>query len=390
MTATNSGAPARFPGVGAPARPGWRTRRRHHAEHRADQHAAALTAERLIWAWRQACEGAGASRTVDTPSGPTVSTPAVASVTLGPPTVLIVRLLPGQLPEDLRKAAPRLAPHLGAVALRVEPRGLGWARVELLDRDPLADPYRIRHHHAGPVLLGLTESGPLWVDPPDLPHMICQGQTRSGKSTWTYGLLAQLAHRRTVRIAGVDASGLTLRPFAVADRVVSGLADLDRVEHVLAALVDDMDTRLTAMPVDRDVLPVDDHHPLILVVLEEWPGILRALDTADTRQGKRVRALVARLLAESHKVGMRVLLLAQRAEATIVGAAERAQCAGRLSFRVDSPEAVKLLHAGAEDLAPDHAGADPGIALYTWPGLPVGRLRAPYLSYAEYARAVAP
>lgn len=348
-----------------------------------DQH----DADALVWAWRTACEGAGVCHSVDTPSGATISTPHVTGVTLGPPTTLMVRLLPGQLPADVRRAAPRLAPHLGAAALRVEPRGYTHVRIDLLDADPLADAYRARPGRAGPLLLGVAESGPLYVEPAELQHMIVQGSTRSGKSTWTYGLLGQLAHRPDVRIAGVDPSGITLRPFT-GPGVVCGLADLDRVESVLAELVADMDARLSAMPPDRDVLPFGEAHPLVLVVLEEWPGTLRALDAADAKQGKRVRALVARLLAESHKVGFRVLLLVQRAEATIVGAAERAQCGGRLSFRVDSAEAVKLLHSGAEDLVADHAAAEPGIALVSWPGLALDRLRAPMLSYAEYVAAV--
>jgi hypothetical protein len=41
----------------------------------------------------------------------------------------------------------------------------------------------------------------------------------------------------------------------------------------------------------------------VIVVLEEWPAVLRTLDAdADVKtRGKRVRALVGRLLAESDK-----------------------------------------------------------------------------------------
>ena len=376
-------APAPFPGAGASARSGWfRRRARRDADDRW------RLAQGLAWAWRDAAIGAGVGRSIATVSGPTEIAPKVTRVSLGPPTTLTVQLLPGQLVTDLRRAAPRLAPHLGATALRIESRGLAWAVVTLLDADPLGDTYRTPGGD-GPALIGMTEAGPLHVDPVELPHIIAQGSTRSGKSTWTYGLLGQLAHHPDVRITGVDASGITLRPFAADELVVCGLADPARIERVLAELVDNMDARTAAMPLDVDVLPTDDTHPLAVVVLEEWPGTLRALDTLDAKLGKRVRALVARLLAEGHKVGYRVLVLCQRAEATIVGAAERAQCAGRLSFRVDSAEAVKLLHSGAEDLAADHAAAPPGIALLSWPGRPLTRLRAPMTTYAEYARRVA-
>ncbi|WP_300016879.1 FtsK/SpoIIIE domain-containing protein [Pseudonocardia sp.] len=346
----------------------------------------------LVDAWARAAEGAGFVRTVSTVTGPTVIAPRLVHVVLGPPAVLTVRLEPGQTVTDLRALARRLAPHLGARALRVEPLGVGdHARVTLLAADPLADPLPLS---PGPgVLIGRGEDGRcLRVEPADLPHLAVQGATRSGKSRWLYSLLGQLAARRDVEVAGVDPSGLTLRPFVDtrhARRQVRGLADLARIEAVLAELVAEMDRRLAAMPARLDVLPLDVGTPLLAVVLEEWPATLRALDATDPKQGKRVRALVARLLAEGHKAGLRVVLVAQRAEATIVGGAERAQCEGRLSFRVDNAESLRLLHPDSDDLAADHATAPAGIALVGWPGRPTFRLRAPYVaSYGEYVAAV--
>ncbi|NMH98909.1 FtsK/SpoIIIE domain-containing protein [Pseudonocardia acidicola] len=333
-------------------------------------------------------------RQVDTPSGVTVSTPPLVSVVLGPPTVLVARLLPGQLVGDLRRASYRLAGHLGAVALRIEPRGLTYARIELLAADPLDAVLPLDLTPArGGVLLGRDEAGcEVRVEPVELPHLVVQGQTRSGKSAFLYALIAQLASDDDVTVAGVDPSGLTLRPFAGTrhgEHQTCGLADLDRIEKVLAGLVAEMDHRLTVMPADRDIMATGPGVPLIVVVLDEYPATLRALDAADTKQGKRVRALVARLLAESHKVGFRVVIAAQRAEAAIVGAAERAQAAGRLSFRVDSPDTVKLLHSDADDLAGAHTTAPPGIALLTWPGRPLSRIRAPWIgSYAAFVSAV--
>jgi DNA segregation ATPase FtsK/SpoIIIE-like protein len=280
--------------------------------------------------------------------------------------------------------------------LRVEDRGFGWALVRVLTVDPLAGVLALDAAPGGSprVVLGRDEGGvELAVDDAaDLPHLIVQGQTRSGKSTWLYALLVQLVRQQRVIVAGVDPSGITLRPFAGTRHArwqASGLSDLDALEGVLVALVDDMDTRLAAMPLDRDILPVSDEYPLVVTVLEEYPALLRALDAADPKQGKRCRALVARLLAESHKVGHRVVIAAQRAEAGIVGAAERAQCGGRLSFRVDSADSVKLLHPDAELLAAGHTAAEPGIALCSWPGRPLTRMRGPFLGgYREYSAAI--
>jgi hypothetical protein len=104
-----------------------------------------------------------------------------------------------------------------------------------------------------------------------------------------------------------------------------------------------------------------------------------------------VRALTSRLLAEGAKVGIRVVILAQRAEAAVLGAFERAMCSLRISFRCDNRAAVELLHAGAEPAVADaHTAALPGIGLMSMPGRPLTRFRAPFIGgYAEFAAAVA-
>lgn len=361
---------------------------------RADRHADRADADGLRWAWRQACEGAGLSRTVQTVTGPTVSTPKVDRVEPGPPVVLVVRLLAGQVPDDVRAVAWRLAGALGARMLRVSPRGLSHVRVELLTVDPLAAVVELPPGNdacARGLLLAVDDTGAqVRAELAELPHVVVQGQTRSGKSAWTYALLVQAVEAGAL-VAGVDASGLLLRPFAGSEHAgwqACGLADPDRVEDVLTRLVAKMDARIGAIPADRDT--VDDDARLVLVVLEEWPGVLRALDAHDAKAGKRARVLVARLLAESHKARMRVVLIAQRADAQIVGGSERAQCGARLSFRVDNADAVRLLHPDADaGLVQEHATAPPGVALLALAGDHLRRVRAPWIGgYGAYARRV--
>lgn len=352
--------------------------------------------ERLVHVWTRACEGAELVRTVDTVTGPTVIAPKITDITLGPPTIMIVELQPGMIPADVVELAPRIAPHLGVYGLRVEPLALGrYVRVTLLDADPLDTMVALTPGRG--VLLGCDEGGAqIRVEPADLPHTICQGVTRSGKSVWTYGLLAQLAHRPAVQLAGCDPTGLLWRPFAGtrhADWLASGLASLDAHEKVLRGVVDEMDARIRTLPLDRDTIEISPDRPLIVVVLEELPGLLRVLDAVKTRDddpGKRFRALMARLLAEGAKAGIRVVILAQRAEAAVVGAFERAMCSLRISFRTDNRASVELLHPGADPARADaHTTALPGIALMSRPGHELTRFRGPYLGgYAEYVAAI--
>lgn len=283
-----------------------------------------------------------------------MSTPAVVGCLSGDPVALIVRLLPGQLPRDIEDQASRLAPAMGAARLRVTPRGEQYVRVDLLAHDPLADVFTL------PVVVPATAATPVFIGTADTglqlrsawarrPHTIVQGATGSGKSSWTYGQLSDAAACPDVLVCGLDPSGLLWRPFAGtrhADWQVSGLtAELGAHEKLLRRLVDEMDRRTLGLPADADSLTPTVEQPLMIVCFEDYAGLIQSADAADRKLAARVRAMVMRLLAEGRKAAIRVLILVQRAEANVVGAFERSNCALRISFRVDSPESVRLLHA---------------------------------------------
>ncbi|OJY53541.1 hypothetical protein [Pseudonocardia sp. 73-21] len=367
------------------------------ARHRRDRWADVALVDALVWSFREACIGAGVAQAVDAPiAGTGFRAPEITHVELGPPVRLTVRMPPGMVPAALRRAGPLVAPHLGGVALRVTDRGHGWALVDVLTVDPLADYVPLHLPRTGPaVLIGRGEDGlDITEDWRRGAHTIVQGVTRSGKSVWTYGALAQLAAQPDVLITGCDPTGLLWRPFAMSRHAgwqVSGLADLAAHEALLRRLVDEMDRRVRELPTDRDTIAVDLERPMLVVVLEEYPGLLRAVDAAEKDLGKRIRALVGRLLAEGAKVGIRVVILAQRAEAAVVGAFERAMCSLRISFRTDNRASVELLHPGTDvQVADAHTSAEPGIALMSAPGRELTRIRAPYLGgYPEYTAAIA-
>ncbi|MFR9803202.1 hypothetical protein ACL02T_12990 [Pseudonocardia sp. RS010] len=358
----------------------------------------AYEADSIVRAWNRACEGAGLVRTVDTVTGPTVIPPAVTFVVLGPPRRLTVRLQPGMTAQDIRAAAARLAPHLGAYSLRVEPRGLGeWVIVTLLDSDPLGDVYPLpgpAEDFDAPIVIARDEDGNRVAEAVSRTgHIVVQGSTGSGKSAWLYAFLSQLSDRNRagfpLTIGGIDPSGILLRPFESGSLL--GLKDPDAIERFLSEAVAKMDNRVASIPHDKDVLDITPEFPLLFLVLEEYPGLLRWLDALDAKQAKRVRALVARLLSEGRKAGFRLVLVAQRAEAGIIGANERAQCSLRLSFRVDNLDAVRLLHTDADtETAARHSSEVPGVALLSAPGRPLSRVRGPWVGgYAEYVSRVA-
>lgn len=348
--------------------------------------------------WRQTCEGAGACRVVTNGAGvPVTVTPRVVGFDMAGVVRLRVRLLPGMLPADLTGVARRLAEGMGVAGVRVVPAGIGYVTVTLL----LDDPLRVTTTTVppvgsalGPVALGVGEDGiAVTVDLAGSAHLIWQGTTGSGKSVGSYGFLSQLAHASDVRVTGSDVSGLLLGPWAGRDDhgpVVLGTGDPEAHVRLFEDAAAGMDKRILGIPGGRDAVVLGPHLPILLMVVEEYPGLLRLLEAVDRKLAARARLALARLLAEGRKAGVRCLLIVQRAEAAVIGSYERGQASHRLSYRVDTAATIEMLHPGVpSDVAVEHATAPAGVALLTAPGQPLTRLRAPLCDYAEYCRRVA-
>jgi S-DNA-T family DNA segregation ATPase FtsK/SpoIIIE len=322
------------------------------------------------------------------------------SARLGDPAHLIVTLPAGMLLDDLEDRADDLASGLGCWSVRLRMRGTDYVRVDLIDTDPLAGlvPF-LPPAPAGHLVWGVDEYGAVVSQPLDeLTHIVKQGATRSGKSTSSYSLLAQLAHRaRThgdVEVAGLDPTGLLLGPWGAHPRGwrVVGTDDAPtRYRDALGSLVAEMDRRIAAMPARHDVVPVGPGCPRIVVVLEEWPAVARLTGHSRTKPSE-VHRLVARLIAEGAKAAIRVVILVQRAETDFIGAFERDQCETRLSFGCSDANTLKLLHDGVtNDTAALHATSPKGVALAQLPGRDLVRIRAPWIGgYGAYCDAVAP
>jgi len=286
------------------------------------------------------------------------------------------------------------------------PRGGRLLGLELHDVDPLAEQYTPTlpglDRADREVILGRGEDGATVGHAlSSAAHIAVQGQNGSGKSLFAYQLLAQAATAPDVLVARSDITGLLLgRPWDGTRHrqwQATGTAELEAHAVVLERLVAVMDHRLAAMPAGQDKLAPTEDLPLVLVVVEEFPGLLRAAG-AQPRPCKGERTLLQRivganlrLLSEGRKVAFRVLTLAQRAEAEALGGGyARDQYALAVSFRVPADSLAMLHGDDARPLGAAHQTADPGIAVVSAPGRPLARIRTPYLpgEYAEFCRRI--
>lgn len=358
----------------------------------------------LVRRWNLSTGGVGLTRDTSSCAGiPGLAAPQVVHVVLGSGIDrLTIRMLPGQLLAHFQDYAAELAEGLGVAAVRFRWRSHGLIVADLWRFDPLASTVELPplvQAHAGDLLVGMLDTGrALAVQLATIAHIIVQGQTGSGKSRWAYGWLSQLATCDDVIISGSDVSGVLLRPFVGTrhgDHLALGTADLADHAEVLEVLVKEMDERIARIPDELDVLPASPDDPYRVVVLEELPGLIKAAQDQDARHKRdpkyvpllaRIQGAYGRLLAEGRKVGFRLVILMQRADAAVIGGFQRGQATFRISFAVQDPESVKMLHSACStEVAEAHTTAVPGRALVSGPGIPVARLRAPEMGdYATF------
>ncbi|MFE7172281.1 FtsK/SpoIIIE domain-containing protein [Streptomyces sp. NPDC057616] len=272
--------------------------------------------------------------------------------------VLLVRLLPGQVPEDFVKAAPAMAEDWQVHAVRVTSWKPGVVRIVASASDPLAAPRALKQRVSGHLLrvaVGVLETGAAWVvDLRRVPHWLIVGATRSGKSTLINALVAGLAPQH-VALVGIDCKGGM--ELSLYEPRLSALAtNREQAVRLLSALVD---LTLDRMSVCRAArvrnvwgLPDKERPVPVVVIVDEIAELFLVASRSEKDEAHAAGTALIRLAQLGAALGVFLVVAGQRVGSDLGPGvtALRAQLGGRVCHRVADPGTAEM---ALGDLNPD-------------------------------------
>nr|WP_151478112.1 FtsK/SpoIIIE domain-containing protein [Streptomyces albicerus] len=271
---------------------------------------------------------------------------------------LLVRLLPGQVPEDFVKAAPAMAEDWQVHAVRVTSWKPGTVRIAASVADPLEAPRVPKQRGPGHLLrvaVGALETGAAWVvDLRRVPHWLIVGATRSGKSTLINALVAGLAPQ-SVALVGIDCKGGM--ELSLYEPRLSALAtNREQAVKLLAALVDLTLDRMTVCRAARVRniwgLPEKERPVPVVVIVDEIAELFLVASRNEKDEAQAAGTALIRLAQLGAALGVFLVVAGQRVGSDLGPGvtALRAQLGGRVCHRVADPGTAEM---ALGDLNPD-------------------------------------
>ncbi|GAA2293910.1 FtsK/SpoIIIE domain-containing protein [Streptomyces violaceusniger] len=279
----------------------------------------------------------------------------------------LVRLLPGQVPEDFVNAAPAMAHDWEVHAVRVTTWKPGVVRIAAMAADPLKDPRIPKQRGAERLLrvvVGVLETGTQWVfDLRHIPHWLIVGATRSGKSTLINALVAGLAPQ-PVALVGIDCKG-GMELSLYGPRLSALATNRAQAVKLLAALVDETQDRMELCRADRvrNIWGLaDDKRPVpIVVIVDEIAELFLIAGRSEKDEAQAAATALVRLAQLGAALGVYLVVAGQRVGSDLGPGvtALRAQLGGRVCHRVADPGTAEMTLG---DLNPDALQAAQSIA----------------------------
>lgn len=162
-------------------------------------------------------------------------------------------------------------------------------------------------------------------------------------------------------------------------------AEIERSLNLLRTLEAEMDSRNSRLArIGLDKVPAEwlsERFPAILLVLEEYAGLLAAVDQKTQRP--EVIRIVGRILREGAKASIHVMTILQRPEAAVLH--DRAQYSRRITHRLDNGDSVRMVLEGATpEQVQELMNVPPGHGIMHLAGDPLRRFATRFLDYGDY------
>lgn len=212
-----------------------------------------------------------------------------------------------------------------------------------------------------PWFIGVDEEGNgVSIDLANSAHLLIAGATRSGKSVCTYGLLTHVLRMGdSVRLLVADPNDTTIAPFEPLVSWSTSDTHPKEVTEMLLWVRREMDRRkpiLRDMRLDK-VSEFKPELPMIVIVIDEAANYLRHADAA---AAKELNNELLAVVSQGAKYGVRLVLITQRPDSTILSTSTRSQLSARISFRVEDTATAQMVFPDIED---------PGALLTFGPGV---------------------
>lgn len=347
--------------------------------------------------WVTACRDSGITREERDLDSLTIHIPRIVSMEAVPLGVkLHVQTVPGQPAEDIAKHSDHLASALGAW-FRAEVVGPATCQIVAELNDPLAGVREAGRSTKTKIVIGRCDDGTdAVIDLADASHIADQGMTRSGKSALCYTIFGQLIECEAVRVTGIDPNRVLLEPLAESEATVSSdfvlgadpLAALDLLTES-CRVMDERARLLTEWGIAAHE-NFDAEFRVRVLLLEEYAGLLRQATAHDEglksaeKITPKIKQRVARLVSEGAKAGIRVFLITQRMDASIVDGDSRGQFGTRITMGVDNGDAVRMLHPQADPQTVEKVVNFPVGRCLMWQHRVEKFMQADFTPYAEY------
>lgn len=352
-------------------------------------------ARRLRRRWISACRDSGLSREDKDPELLTIHVPRVVTMEAVPLGMkLVVQTIPGQPADVISTHIDRLASALGCW-FRAEVVGPSTCQITAELHDPLHGIRDAGNSTSTDVVVGRCDDGrDAVIDLADAAHIAIQGMTRSGKSALCYTIFGQLVASEAIHVTGIDPNRVLLEPLSQATDPADFVLGADPVAalELLDRTCTLLDERLALLPAwgIAAIEVFSSSLPVHIVMLEEYAGLLRSAAAHDEgvkgpeKVGPKIKSRVGRLVSEGAKAGIRVILITQRMDASIVDGDSRGQFGVRITMAVDNGDAVRMLHPQATPETVQRVVAFPPGRCLFWQHRRESFMQADFTDYSSY------